>query len=235
MDYNFYYADSAGKPDPINAEKYRQQMYKTYMAYFYSNYYGNRAPINIGHHFSKWNGGAYWMALNDFVNSVCSKVEVKCVGYQALVQFMNNLNVATRHEYQVGNFPKLPIPEKIKPYISAIAPIDIKFSMKKTSKDEIALSLIGKHTPLFLKTPEYKWIVNDRIVLKNKLPNIKIKYLRKKYGNSFKLSAILESNKIKMLKTSHLINMTGLDNFTLIEEDLEKRATLGDLPEAHKE
>ena len=29
--------------------------------------------------------------------------------------------------------------------------------------------------------------------------------------------------------------MTGLDNFTLIEEDLEKRATLGDLPEAHKE
>ena len=148
---------------------------------------------------------------------------------------MNNLNEATRHEYQVGNFPKLPIPEKIKPYISAIAPIDIKFSMKKTSKDEIALSLIGKHTPLFLKTPEYKWIVNDRIVLKNKLPNIKIKYLRKKYGNSFKLSAILESNKIKMLKTSHLINMTGLDNFTLIEEDLEKRATLGDLPEAHKE
>ena len=54
MDYNFYYSQSGGKPDLKNAGKFREEMFNTYLAYFETNYYGNRAPIHIGHHFSKF-------------------------------------------------------------------------------------------------------------------------------------------------------------------------------------
>lgn len=107
MDYNFYVADSKGVAGPSSEHKrYEDQMYNTYMNYFNNNYYSNRAPLHIGHHFSLWNGGAYWKAMQRFAKSVCGKPEVICGTYKELVAFVeaNRGNIAS---YQKGDFNKL--------------------------------------------------------------------------------------------------------------------------------
>jgi hypothetical protein len=111
MDYNFYLADSGAKPDPANASVYRSRMKRTYLKYFNDNYKGNRAPLHIGHHFSLWNGGAYYAALKDFAEEVCAKPEVKCVTYKELVKFMENLDERTLDTYQRGLFERDNAPE----------------------------------------------------------------------------------------------------------------------------
>lgn len=110
MDYNFYVAQSKGVAGPASKHKeYENQMYNTYMAYFKNNYYGNRAPIHIGHHFSKWNGGAYWNAMKRFAESVCSQPEVICGTYKDLLAFViaNEKNIDA---YQKTDFTKMVSP-----------------------------------------------------------------------------------------------------------------------------
>lgn len=104
MDYNFYVADSNAEPDPANGATYRDRMKRTYLKYFESNYNGNRAPLHIGHHFSAWNDGAYWKALQDFASEVCGKPEVKCVTYSELADYMDTLSESTLAAYQRGDF-----------------------------------------------------------------------------------------------------------------------------------
>jgi hypothetical protein len=204
------------------------------MAYFNTNYYGNRAPIHIGHHFSKWNNGAYWQAFIDFTKSVCMKPEVKCVGYQSLLEFMNSIDLSTRKEYQIGNFPKLLVPEEIKKDMAAIAPIEVYFRMTKTNKDQIELKLIGKDAKLFPKNSTYRWYIDDKEMFQSKKPRINFSSFAK-MKKSFKLSAVLENGKNKLIKTTHNIFYNDYNDFTIQEEDLEKRALQGDLPEAHKD
>jgi hypothetical protein len=106
MDYNFYYTHSNGvKGDPSQFKRYENEMYNSYMAYFNKNYVGNRGPVHIGHHFSKWNGGAYWKAMQRFAKNVCKMKEVKCVTYKELVNFVNQ-NEANIADYQKGNFSR---------------------------------------------------------------------------------------------------------------------------------
>ncbi len=232
MDYNFYFSQSGANPDPKNAEKYREEMYKTYMAYFNTNYYGNRAPIHIGHHFSKWNGGAYWEAFGDFAKSVCIKPEVKCVNYNSLLKFMSSLTPEMIKEFHKGNFPKLPVPKSIKNDIAAIAPIDVTFLMSKINDDEIEVKITGKHAELFPKDAFYVWKLNNKEVFRSKIPRVKISDLPK-VEEDFKLSAVLEHKGRELLKTSHTVSSNAVEDFILSTEDLEKRASLGDLPEAH--
>jgi hypothetical protein len=109
MDYNFYVADSGAERQPENKELFQRRMVDTYMAYFESNYFGNRAPVHIGHHFSKWNGGAYWDALEIFAQRVCSLPEVVCGTYQELAEYLET------HEDRIsswrgGDFPQMPRP-----------------------------------------------------------------------------------------------------------------------------
>lgn len=108
MDYNFYIADSRGTndPDAANHTTYERQMIDTYRGYFASNYYGNRAPIHIGHHFSKWNGGAYWKAMQTFALEVCGLPEVKCVTYKELAAFVEE-NSSKIASYQAGSFQRM--------------------------------------------------------------------------------------------------------------------------------
>ncbi len=106
MDYNFYYADSKGVAGPSSEyAAYEERMYKTYLAYFENNYFGNRAPVHIGHHFSLWNGGAYWRAMQRFAKTVCAKPEVVCGTYKELLAFVES-NKAKIPSYQAGLFNK---------------------------------------------------------------------------------------------------------------------------------
>ncbi|MFT4726339.1 MAG: hypothetical protein ACI9UN_000834 [Granulosicoccus sp.] len=50
MDYNFYVAQSnAKRAADVDLGKFAQEMLDTYKAYFNKNYYGSRAPVDIGH------------------------------------------------------------------------------------------------------------------------------------------------------------------------------------------
>jgi hypothetical protein len=106
MDYNFYVAQTAAKPDPAHSAIYEQQMLDTYLRYFQASYEGNRAPIHIGHHFSTWNGGAYWRALQRFAATVCGMPEVKCVTYRELSDFMDSVSPEIVAAYRKGDFEK---------------------------------------------------------------------------------------------------------------------------------
>ncbi|MBX3231721.1 MAG: polysaccharide deacetylase family protein [Labilithrix sp.] len=121
MDYNFYVADSRGNPDAANKATYRKQMVDTYMAYFEGNYFGNRAPVHIGHHFSKWNGGAYWEAMQQFTKRVCRLPEVKCVTNKELLTFVE-ANKDKIAGYQAGNFTKMPRPPEAGDPVDVSAP-----------------------------------------------------------------------------------------------------------------
>lgn len=112
MDYNWLVYHSAGssKPNLTAAERdaFRQQMLDSYKYYFKVNYFGNRAPVHIGHHFSKWNQGAYWQAMKEFSQFVCNQKEVRCVTYTQYADWLDSLDEATLKAYRAGNFEKLP-------------------------------------------------------------------------------------------------------------------------------
>ena len=85
-------------------------MLQTYLDYFRSNYTGNRAPLNIGHHFFDYQDGAYKDALKSFARTVCGLPEVRCVSYAELADYMDQQNPATLEAYRKGDFPHATTP-----------------------------------------------------------------------------------------------------------------------------
>jgi hypothetical protein len=112
MDYNWLYFHSGGvtKPNltPEEHDAFKNQMLDSYKYYFKLNYYGGRGPINIGHHFSKWNGGAYWQGMQEFAQFVCAKKEVRCVTYSEYATWLDRVDDNTMKSYRAGDFAKLP-------------------------------------------------------------------------------------------------------------------------------
>jgi hypothetical protein len=134
MDYNFYFADSKGVGNDVaNKDLYKKQMLDTYMQYFQGNYFGNRAPVHIGHHFSKWNGGAYWEAMQELASRVCNLPEVKCVTYTDLLNFVTT-NKDKLASYQSGSFTKMPRPPE------ADEPIDVSAPFTDEERQEVMLA-----------------------------------------------------------------------------------------------
>ena len=105
MDYNFFIAQSHGMVIPSRQDFFKQQMLDTYLDYFKANYTGDRAPINIGHHFFDYQGGAYREALLDFAQMVCGLPEVRCATYSTLADFLDKQDPATLEAYRHGDFP----------------------------------------------------------------------------------------------------------------------------------
>jgi hypothetical protein len=107
MDYNMYVAQSGGrKGNEANFNQWENEVVDTYLKYFKANYLGNRAPLDIGHHFSLWNGGIYWRAMKRFAKEVCSIPEVVCGTYTDMANFLERQSPADLRDYQNGNFPK---------------------------------------------------------------------------------------------------------------------------------
>jgi peptidoglycan/xylan/chitin deacetylase (PgdA/CDA1 family) len=104
MDYNFFAAQSRAVVDPARHDAFRDEMLQTYLDYFKSNYAGNRAPLNIGHHFFDYQDGAYREALETFARMVCGLPEVRCATYAELADFMDRLDAPTLEAYRNGDF-----------------------------------------------------------------------------------------------------------------------------------
>jgi hypothetical protein len=111
MDYNFFVHQSKDKKnpknDPENEDKFADEMMQTYLKYFKANYFGNRAPLSIGHHFFPYQRGVYNRVLKQFAMKVCALPEVRCVKYTTLANYLDSLSQGSKDDYQAARFEKL--------------------------------------------------------------------------------------------------------------------------------
>lgn len=81
MDYNLFIRHSAGVENPSRAQEFEERAYAAFRAAFDDQYEGERIPLQIGLHFVKMNGGAYWRAMERLAAEVCQREDVGCVTY----------------------------------------------------------------------------------------------------------------------------------------------------------
>jgi hypothetical protein len=236
MDYNFYVSQSKAVADPANKDLYKKQMIETYLAYFQSNYNGKRGPIHIGHHFSKWNGGAYWEAMQEFSKQVCGKPEVRCVTYKAYMNWLESLDATTLDNYRNGRFDNTGAPALM---MADVAPI----------KDGVKLVQSGPGSNLVVKPAttngdisnyEISFAVDGMAVegvSGNQLTQEDVASLMAKNGKepgaTVQVTAQVVENDIVIQTVTKTLNNAATDLHTLETPVLEDRALLGDLPDAH--
>ena len=80
MDYNFLMLDK-GREDGAAA-----RMLKEYQRYFAQARAEGNAPIQIGHHFARWNEGAYWWALKEIIREHCKSDFTRCVTFSERIR-----------------------------------------------------------------------------------------------------------------------------------------------------
>ncbi|MEV1062581.1 hypothetical protein [Streptomyces sp. NPDC050263] len=111
MDYNFMVNQSGTKTqgDPAKFEFWGDQMRDGLLKGFGRAYDGNRAPLIIGNHFESWNGGIYMRAVEEVVETVCNKPDVRCVSFRQLADWLDAQDpktLAKLRTLEVGGAPK---------------------------------------------------------------------------------------------------------------------------------
>ncbi|NJP50458.1 hypothetical protein HCJ93_10335 [Streptomyces sp. SBST2-5] len=91
MDYNFMVNQSgtATQGDPAKHRLWGDQMRDGLLQGFERAYNGNRAPLIIGNHFESWNGGTYMRAVEEVIETVCNKSDVRCVSFRQLADWLD--------------------------------------------------------------------------------------------------------------------------------------------------
>jgi hypothetical protein len=111
MDYNFMVGQS-GTTTRGNPDKYARwgdEMRDGLIKGFERAYHGNRAPLIIGNHFESWNGGTYMRAVEEVIERVCNKPDVRCVSFRQLADWLDAQDPKTLHKLRalkVGEAPK---------------------------------------------------------------------------------------------------------------------------------
>lgn len=171
MDYNFYVRHKR-TDDPAKNAYYENQVYESYMNYFFQNYYGNRAPVVIGHHFSLWNKAAYWDAYKKFARNVCGRAEVKCITHQQFTVEMSRQSSSTINKWRSGNFPRLARRKSADPEYMKLKSKKLTYdlSTKFASFEKgVTLAIDGKDRTLPYK---YEFTFNGKKISGKKLHNI---------------------------------------------------------------
>ncbi|WP_328502127.1 hypothetical protein OG828_22575 [Streptomyces sp. NBC_00457] len=111
MDYNFMVNQSGTttQGDPDKYDYWGDQMRDGLLKGFYRAYDGNRAPLIIGNHFESWNGGTYMRAVEEVIEEVCTKPEVRCVSFRQLADWLDAQDPTTLRKLRtlkVGEAPK---------------------------------------------------------------------------------------------------------------------------------
>ncbi len=231
MDYNFYVSQSNGEPDTDNKELYSQQMYDTYIAWFSKNYSGSRAPINIGHHFSAWNDGAYYEAMTNFAEVVCGLPEVKCVTYTEYVKWLEGLSPQVLAGFKAGQFTKAnPV------QLGAVAaPLMLDVEVELRSTDEGAKILAARlDTKEKIQGLRLALSVNGHSVDASQISLSEIQSLG--FGNQVSVTAhAMDKNGIELARSTQILHGLLTSQPALSMEPAELRALKGDLAEAHKD
>ncbi|MFI1726929.1 hypothetical protein [Streptomyces sp. NPDC020489] len=90
MDYNFAVNQSGTMyGDPSKHAFWGDQMRDSLLKGFQRAYDGNRAPLIIGNHFESWNGGTYMRAVEETIEAVCNKPDVRCVSFRQLADWLD--------------------------------------------------------------------------------------------------------------------------------------------------
>lgn len=110
MDYNFAVNQSGTMyGDPNKHEFWGDQMRDSLLKGFHRAYDGNRAPLIIGNHFESWNGGTYMRAVEETIEQVCNKPDVRCVSFRQLADWLDAQDpqaLAKMRTLGVGEAPK---------------------------------------------------------------------------------------------------------------------------------
>ncbi|GAA2448847.1 hypothetical protein [Streptomyces glaucus] len=110
MDYNFMVNQSGTtQGDPARHDMWGDQMRDGLLRGFRRAYDGNRAPLIIGNHFESWNGGTYMRAVEEVVEEVCTKPEVRCVSFRQLTDWLDAQDPETLRKLRtlrVGEAPR---------------------------------------------------------------------------------------------------------------------------------
>ncbi|MFF7980235.1 hypothetical protein ACFZDK_14055 [Streptomyces sp. NPDC007901] len=111
MDYNFMVNQSGASTqgDPDMYDYWGDQMRDGLLQGFNRAYNGNRAPMVIGNHFESWNGGTYMRAIDEVVQDVCNKPEVRCVSFHQLADWLDAQDpkvLAKLRTLNVGEAPR---------------------------------------------------------------------------------------------------------------------------------
>ena len=233
MDYNFYVAQSGGTPNASQGALYEQQMYETYVRYFDGNYAGNRAPVHIGHHFSLWNGGAYWRAMKRFADYACGKPEVRCITYKDYADYLDQLAPETLASYRKGEFTREGVAAigslaTHQPGLLALAdPGELQLQVDATEHGFLARAIDDQGGALTART-HLRWELNGRKV---------------GVGASLDLSRLTETGQLtlragtrthgEILSQTYELTQPNSETLELSAAPLEDQALIGDLPEAH--
>lgn len=232
MDYNFYYTQSKGLPDPSHSSEYEEQMVQTYLNYFESNYAGNRAPVHIGHHFAQWNRGAYWRAMRRVANAVCGLPEVKCVTYHELADFMDARTPAELQAYRRGNFVHAkPI------HLASLDARALDLDVKATSlaAGQWDLELKGADASAVMNDPraEVELIVNGESTIDRSSALHHTVLVQPAPGESSTVQFRVVKDGKEVLSHTRVVSTDTKGRSTISEVALEHHAMMGDLPAAH--
>ena len=233
MDYNFYFTQSKGLPDPANYKTYKNEMVNTYLNYFKSNYYGNRAPLNIGHHFSKWNDGAYWDAFKEFSHEVCGLPEVKCVTYRDLLAYVTSVDPLTLAAYRKGDFEKLSADSMTSVLRNIPPPLEVDLLLLPVQLRNLKVITQDSKQALAHKKLTYRWLVNGLEVTRSSVPELAISDLTVtlRPADVLSVSLMVESKEIQ--RTSHRVLSVSANEVRFEAFDLEFESLKGDMPDAH--
>lgn len=111
MDYNFLVNQSGTttRGNPAKHAYWGDQMRDGLLKGFSRAYEGNRAPLIIGNHFESWNGGTYMRAVQETIERVCTRPEVRCVSFRQLADWLDVQDPKTLDRLRtlkVGEDPK---------------------------------------------------------------------------------------------------------------------------------
>ena len=227
MDYNFYYAQSRGNPDYAHADLFEQQMYDTYINYFNANYNGNRAPIHIGHHFSKWNNGAYWRAMQRFAAVVCTQPEVQCINYRELTEYMDQVPNSVIDSWQQARFE----PGKtIRLPTTNGRALQMNLALKNDRGNLVPRIRFNEGSMHY----EVKRFINDQEVSARDFNLSKVAEVTAA-GEKSQVGVQVLVNGREVARVTHEVSHLDQAGAEVWSEPLENRALMGDLPEAHAE
>lgn len=230
MDYNFYWVQSKAVEDGPNRDLYRKQMYDSYMNYFQSSFYGARGPVYIGHHFVKYNGGAYWEALKDFTRTVCGKPEVRCVSFKDYTMWLESLTPDVFRAYAAGNFDQMPETGGGRRMVARN--LDMNLSLI-TENDVMEFQGSGAD----FKQTDLKTVLSVNSI---KLPGQKVslKELRRRFAKAGKVAvstSVYDRNGVEIQRLTHVVKNLGTPEEFIEPTSEENKALMGDMPEAHLE
>lgn len=229
MDYNFFANQSRGIDDKANKEVYRDQMTKSYMKYFNDNYYGNRAPVHIGHHFSKWNGGAYWESMKEVTSEICGKPEVRCVTYIDYVKWLESQGESKLASFRAGTFSKVSRPADLK------SEVVVGKTESRLQRDGDLLKGSFKMDRL-AKMLQYKSAIkiNNQVQAGEEVDLMKLRESALKGSDVVVSAVVLNKQGMEVDSYSLKIEKLGTASESISNKSIEERAILGDLPEAHE-